>query len=52
MRLIVLHDGYEVAKDTASLTAFGWFSLLSRFVNGCRVPLDTTGKIGNGKSPV
>ena len=30
----------------------GWFNLLSRFVNGCRVPLETTDKIGNGKSPV
>jgi alkylhydroperoxidase family enzyme len=29
----------------------GWFNLLSRFVNGCRVPLETTDKIGNGKSP-
>ena len=30
----------------------GWFNLLSRFVNGCRVPLETTDKIGNGKSPI
>jgi hypothetical protein len=30
----------------------GWFNLLSRFVNGCRVPLETTDKIGSGKSPV
>ena len=30
----------------------GWFNLLSRFVNRCRVPLETTDKIGNGKSPI
>ena len=25
-----------------------WFNLLSRFLNGCRVPLETTDKIGTG----
>jgi alkylhydroperoxidase family enzyme len=29
-----------------------WFNLLSRFVNGCRVPLETTDKIGTGTAPV
>ena len=27
-----------------------WFNLLSRFLNGCRVPLETTHKIGTGTS--
>jgi alkylhydroperoxidase family enzyme len=30
----------------------GWFNLLSLFVNGCRVPLETTDKIGSSTSPV
>ena len=29
-----------------------WFNLLSRFLNGCRVPLETTDKIGTGTSPL
>jgi alkylhydroperoxidase family enzyme len=29
-----------------------WFNLLSRFLNGCRVPLETTDKIGKGTSPL
>jgi alkylhydroperoxidase family enzyme len=29
-----------------------WFNLLSRFVNGCRVPLEATDKIGSLSSPV
>ncbi len=29
-----------------------WFNLLSRFLNGCRVPLETTDKIGNKTSPL
>jgi alkylhydroperoxidase family enzyme len=29
-----------------------WFNLLSRFLNGCRVPLETSDKIGAGTSPL
>jgi hypothetical protein len=29
-----------------------WFNLLPRFVNGCRVPLETTDKIGSKTSPL
>jgi alkylhydroperoxidase family enzyme len=29
-----------------------WFNLLSRFLNGCRVPLEITDKIGTGTSPL
>jgi alkylhydroperoxidase family enzyme len=29
-----------------------WFNLLSRFLNGCRVPLETTDKIGTGTAPL
>ena len=29
-----------------------WFSLLSLFLNGCRVPMETTDKIGGKKTPL
>jgi alkylhydroperoxidase family enzyme len=29
-----------------------WFNLLSRFLNGCRVPLETSDKIGTRTSPL
>jgi alkylhydroperoxidase family enzyme len=29
-----------------------WFNLLSRFLNGCRVPLETIDKIGDRTSPL
>jgi alkylhydroperoxidase family enzyme len=29
-----------------------WFNLLSRFLNGCRVPLETTDKLGTATSPL
>ncbi len=29
-----------------------WFDLLSLFLNGCRVPLEATDKIGSKKSPL
>jgi len=29
-----------------------WFNLLSRFLNGCRVPLETTDKVGNKTGPI
>ncbi len=34
-----------------SLT-IGWFSLLSLFLNGTRVPLETTDKIGGRTAPL
>ena len=30
----------------------GWFNLLSLFLNGCRVPLETSDKIGKDTSPL
>jgi len=30
----------------------GWFNLLSIFLNGCRVPMEVTGKIGTKTSPL
>jgi hypothetical protein len=30
----------------------GWFSMLSLFLNGTRVPMETTDKIGSRTSPL
>jgi len=30
----------------------GWFNMLSLFLNGCRVPLETTDKVGMRTSPL
>ena len=34
------------------LLMIGYFNLLGMFLNGCRVPLETTNKIGNQSSPL
>lgn len=41
----------EVATRKLIL-AVGYFALLAMFLNGCRVPLETTDKIGNSTSPL
>ena len=45
-------DRHGVTITRKLILIIAWFSLLSLFVNGCRVPLETTDKIGNGISPV
>jgi alkylhydroperoxidase family enzyme len=42
--------GETVARKYVLIIA--WFNLLSRFLNGCRVPLETTDKIGQRTSPI
>ena len=42
--------GDTIARKLVLMIA--WFNLLSRFLNGCRVPLETTDKIGTGTSPL
>ena len=42
--------GDTIARKLVLMIA--WFNLLSRFLNGCRVPLETTDKIGAGTSPL
>jgi hypothetical protein len=42
--------GDTIARKLVLMIA--WFNLLSRFLNGCRVPLETTDKIGAGISPL
>ena len=41
--------------DTGSrkiVLMIGWFNMLSLFLNGCRVPLETTDKVGTRTSPL
>jgi alkylhydroperoxidase family enzyme len=34
------------------ILTISWFNMLSRFLNGCRVPLETVDKIGNRTKPI
>ena len=47
-----LLDKYGDAISRKIILMIAWFNLLSRFLNGCRVPLETTDKIGTGTSPL
>ena len=42
--------GATVARKFVLIIA--WFNLLSRFLNGCRVPMETKDKIGDKTSPL
>src|SRR5271163_1225638 len=47
-----LLDQYGETTSRKIVLMIAWFNLLSRFLNGCRVPLETTDKIGTGTSPL
>jgi alkylhydroperoxidase family enzyme len=47
-----LLDKYGETISRKVILMIAWFNLLSRFLNGCRVPLETTDKIGTGTSPL
>jgi len=47
-----LLDRYGESISRKIILMIAWFNLLSRFLNGCRVPLETTDKIGTGTSPL
>ena len=47
-----LLDRYGEPVSRKIVLMIAWFNLLSRFLNGCRVPLETTDKIGTGTSPL
>jgi hypothetical protein len=47
-----LLDRYGESISRKIVLMIAWFSLLSRFPNGCRVPLETTDKIGTATSPL
>ncbi len=50
--LTELLDTYGQVTTRKYITTIAWFNLLSLFVNGCRVPLETTDKIGSRTSPL
>ncbi|HEX3341946.1 MAG TPA: carboxymuconolactone decarboxylase family protein [Pseudolabrys sp.] len=47
-----LLDKYGETISRKIVLMIAWFNLLSRFLNGCRVPLENTDKIGTGTSPL
>jgi alkylhydroperoxidase family enzyme len=50
--LSALLNSFDVDICRKLILMISWFNLLSRFNNGCRVPLETTDKIGSNKSPL
>jgi alkylhydroperoxidase family enzyme len=47
-----LLDKYGATTCRKIVLMIGWFNMLSLFLNGCRVPLETTDKIGTRTSPL
>jgi alkylhydroperoxidase family enzyme len=47
-----LLDRYGAVVSRKLILIISWFNLLSRFLNGCRVPLETTDKLGGSTSPL
>ncbi len=47
-----LLDKYGETISRKIVLMIGWFNMLSLFLNGCRVPLETTDKIGTRSSPL
>ncbi|MFD7614419.1 carboxymuconolactone decarboxylase family protein [Streptomyces sp. NPDC059828] len=45
-------DTYGEVGTRKYIATIGWFSMLSLFLNGTRVPLETTDKIGKRTSPL
>ncbi|HME68240.1 MAG TPA: carboxymuconolactone decarboxylase family protein [Streptosporangiaceae bacterium] len=50
--LTTLLDTFGVVTTRRYVAMIAWFNLLSLFLNGTRVPLETTDKIGNRTSPI
>jgi alkylhydroperoxidase family enzyme len=50
--LTALLDTFGVITTRRYVAMIAWFNLLSLFLNGTRVPLETTDKIGNRTSPI
>ena len=47
-----LVDRYGETVSRKIVLMIGWFNMLSLFLNGCRVPIETTDKIGTQTSPI
>ncbi|MBE7212206.1 MAG: carboxymuconolactone decarboxylase family protein [Gluconacetobacter diazotrophicus] len=50
--LQALRDRFGDVAARKLVLIIAWFNLLSLFLNGCRVPLETTDKIGGKTSPL
>jgi hypothetical protein len=47
-----LRDAYDVVICRKFILIIAWFNLLARFLNGCRVPLETGDKLVNHTYPL
>ncbi len=47
-----LLDAHGATVTRKIILMISWFNLLSLFLNGCRVPMETTDKIGSKRSPL
>lgn len=47
-----LLDSYQPTITRKLILTISWFNLLTRFLNGCRVPIETEDKIGKRTSPL
>jgi len=47
-----LLERYGAVISRKLILIISWFNLLSRFLNGCRVPLETSDKLGTSASPL
>ena len=47
-----LLDKYGETVSRKIVLMIGWFNMLSLFLNGCRVPLETSDKVGTRTSPL
>ncbi len=52
MTLKTLLECHGKAITRKLILMIAWFNLLSLFLNGCRVPMEVTDKIGSKKSPL
>lgn len=50
LRALLDRHGETIARKLVLVIA--WFNMLSLFLNGCRVPMETTNKIGSKTSPL
>lgn len=50
--LQALLDAFDAVRTRKYIAMIGWFSMLSLFLNGTRVPMETTDKIGSRTSPL
>jgi alkylhydroperoxidase family enzyme len=50
--LLELLNRYDEVVCRKLILIISWFNLLSRFLNGCRVPLEVTDKLGRNTSPL